>query len=963
MNRFARLVISFAAVALTALLVDCGGDSSASPAAPITVSVAPASGTVSVGGTQTLTATLQNDSLNHGVTWTIAPASGAGSLSNVTSTSVTYNAPTSPPASDVTVTITATSVTDSSRSAAATITVPALSVTVDPTSATVGAGATQTFTATVQSDPANKGVTWSISPTSGAGTLSNASSTSVTYTAPASAPASDLNVTITATSVTNATRSAAAMVTVPALSVFIDPSSATIDAGGTQTFTATVQSDPAHKGVTWSVSPTSSAGTLSNATSTSVTYTAPPTAPASDVTVTITATSVTDSTRSAAATITLPAPTVSVDPSTATLDAGSMQALTASVQNDPAQKGVTWTISPDSGAGTLTNATSASVTYNAPAAPPDSDLNVTITATSVSYPLLSAAAAVTVKGIVVAVTPPSALMPLNTQQLFSSTVQHDPTNHGVTWLLTQAGRACAPACGTLSSSDATTAAYVAPAARPASPGVTLTATSVTNSANSASALITVSAGAAKVVPYSLDFGRVKARFNKSKMLTTTLTNVGSTALAITSMTVTSNPAYFTQTNDCGLSVAGGSSCDIQVTFKPKTAGSFSGLLVITDSTGGSPQQVTLSGIGCTTTACLNGTALSPVVSAAANLATPAPTGSKMVGTRIMQVTDADREDPFLANGSKRELMLRFWYPAAVTADCRRAPYTSPEVWSYFSGLTGVSLPTVRTNSCLDARVADGAYPIVVFSHGFTGTFTDYTFLFEDLASRGYIVVSVDHTYEATAVAFADGRMAKSLYGSHLTRIVRLDESSLSLAESARVGDVRFVIDELQRLNARPGSPFAAHLDTAAIATAGHSLGALTALQALETDARIRAAIVLDGVRPDAAFAATDRPVLLLDAGREEWGQDERSLWSKLHGPRLAVNLKNSEHMTPSDAVWLARGAVKTGGMSPETTVAAMRNYVAAFLDAHLQGRPVEPLLKRRSPDYPDVEITAQQQIP
>ena len=110
-----------------------------------------------------------------------------------------------------------------------------------------------------------------------------------------------------------------------------------------------------------------------------------------------------------------------------------------------------------------------------------------------------------------------------------------------------------------------------------------------------------------------------------------------------------------------------------------------------------------------------------------------------------------------------------------------------------------SLPAVSTHSCLDAHVANGAYPIVVFSHGFTGTFTDYTFLFEDLASRGYIVVSVDHTYEATAVAFSDGRVAKSLYGSHLTRIVRLDESSLSLAESARVGDVRFVIDELQRL--------------------------------------------------------------------------------------------------------------------------------------------------------------------
>jgi predicted dienelactone hydrolase len=53
----------------------------------------------------------------------------------------------------------------------------------------------------------------------------------------------------------------------------------------------------------------------------------------------------------------------------------------------------------------------------------------------------------------------------------------------------------------------------------------------------------------------------------------------------------------------------------------------------------------------------------------------------------------------------------------------------------------------------------------VFSHGLTGTFTDYTFLFEDLASRGYVVASVDHTYDASAVDLGDGRIARSRFGS------------------------------------------------------------------------------------------------------------------------------------------------------------------------------------------------------
>ena len=46
-------------------------------------------------------------------------------------------------------------------------------------------------------------------------------------------------------------------------------------------------------------------------------------------------------------------------------------------------------------------------------------------------------------------------------------------------------------------------------------------------------------------------------------------------------------------------------------------------------------------------------------------------------------------------------------------------------------------------------------------------FTDYTFIAEDLASRGYVVAAVDHPCEATAVEFPDGRVVKSAFGSHL----------------------------------------------------------------------------------------------------------------------------------------------------------------------------------------------------
>ena len=330
----------------------------------------------------------------------------------------------------------------------------------------------------------------------------------------------------------------------------------------------------------------------------------------------------------------------------------------------------------------------------------------------------------------------------------------------------------------------------------------------------------------------------------------------------------------------------------------------------------------------------------------------------------MDLIDLAREDPYLANGTKREVLVRLWYPASINGVCKAAQYTSPEVWRYFSQLSGLPLPAVKTNSCLDASVTDGAHPVVVFTHGFTGTFTDYTFLFEDLASRGYFVASVDHTYEATAVAFPDGRFARSMLGSHLSSIPHTDRETLSRALSVRLGDLRFVLDELERLNRTAESPLAGHLDLSSVAIAGHSFGGLTALEAIEHEPRFQAAISMDGLVSGALTSAqpTSR-CCSWTASRDLWTDDELGLWDKLRGPRLALNLKGSEHVTPTDAVWLARGAVMTGTMTTDKTIEAIRDYVAAFLDANLRGQPASRLLTKASAVYPGVEVTLPTQSP
>jgi predicted dienelactone hydrolase len=491
--------------------------------------------------------------------------------------------------------------------------------------------------------------------------------------------------------------------------------------------------------------------------------------------------------------------------------------------------------------------------------------------------------------------------------------------------------------------------------------VDLTATSISDHTKSGIAPITLTNGTVKLVPAKLDYGHVKYRNPLthqlgSKTLSLALTNVGSSALNISSVATTT---HFTQTNDCGASVGAGMSCTVKVVFTPGAVGTFTGTLTIADSSPDSSQTVPLAGEGVA----IIGPAVHAAVATEQTVAAPAPTGPNSVGTRVVHFVDATRADPFAGNGSKRELMVRFWYPTGVTSDCKPAEYTSPAVWSYFSELMGVPLPEVKTNSCEDAIVASGAHPVVVFTPGYTGTFTDYTFLFEDLASRGYVVAALNHTNEATATEFPDGRMMESIFGSHLGMRLRTDEDAYKSSVIARLGDLKSVLKELDHLNGTAKGPFSGRLDVSRVALAGHSLGGLTALMGVEREIRFRAGISIDAASPERASRATETPILLVMTGSGQWSVEECGLWSNLRGPRLALKLPGVDHLAPSDAIWLARGAIKTGRMSPEKMMDVLRSYIAAFLDTHLRSQPADALLSGQSPDFADVIATTQKQLP
>jgi hypothetical protein len=173
---------------------------------PISVSLSPATASTPTGyGSQSFTATLQNDVQHLGVNWILSgggcTGSACGTLTNAQATSVTYNAPGNLP-SPAAVTLTAASIADNTKAAAASINVTqgSLSVALFPKRAAVTLTQVQQFTATVTNDPPNAGVVWSVDGNNGGNSNSGTISATGLFT-----PGTLAGVhTVTATSVSNA---------------------------------------------------------------------------------------------------------------------------------------------------------------------------------------------------------------------------------------------------------------------------------------------------------------------------------------------------------------------------------------------------------------------------------------------------------------------------------------------------------------------------------------------------------------------------------------------------------------------------------------------------------------------------------------------------------------------------------------------------------------------------------------
>lgn len=355
---------------------------------------------------------------------------------------------------------------------------------------------------------------------------------------------------------------------------------------------------------------------------------------------------------------------------------------------------------------------------------------------------------------------------------------------------------------------------------------------------------------------------------------------------------------------------------------------------------------------------------------------PRPTGTYSVGTSTVYMKDPSRtEDETEGSSSPRELMVQLWYPSRESHSSV-ARYRELREANFISSYQSL----IETNSRLNAPIAATGkpYPVILLNPSWRGRRTNYTFLAEELASHGYFVAAIDHTYNASRVAFPDGRVVLSKAALDIVvpdsstseRVMNIWNTELV----KWVGDEEFVLNQLDTMNRSSSSRWHGLLDIQKVGAIGHSFGGAAATLFCAEDRRVLASVNMDGWFFNAIRKrGANQPLMAMDAdsgaavgksGPEDDvestldardSHDVEDSLQKWGGYQMEVRGASHEDFSDQPLVSPLPQLAHRGSVSAGRIHSMVRAYVLAFFDKTLRNQDSK-LLEGASGPYAEVSV-------
>ena len=306
---------------------------------------------------------------------------------------------------------------------------------------------------------------------------------------------------------------------------------------------------------------------------------------------------------------------------------------------------------------------------------------------------------------------------------------------------------------------------------------------------------------------------------------------------------------------------------------------------------------------------------------------PAPTGSYPIETTKYTWVDESRIETFSDTGENRAITVDFWYPQNVM----------------------------------------GKVPLVVFSHGAFGYSGSNQSTFAELASHGYVVASISHTYHAFITKDTSGKITlvnMAFLNSVMTVNARDDEEQDYYDSHAwfdlRAADANFILDTITAYvnAANTNDPLFSIIDLEHIGAFGHSLGGASSAELGRERYDIDAVINLDGTmfgeetgveNGKVILNSTPYPVPLLniyseyvyDLAMKIVGDD----WTNFYATRNAICayeivFKNAGHLNFTDLPLFSPALAKllgVGTIDAQYCIEKTNSIILEFFDCYLKG--------------------------
>ncbi|KAK7428462.1 hypothetical protein QQZ08_005081 [Neonectria magnoliae] len=303
-----------------------------------------------------------------------------------------------------------------------------------------------------------------------------------------------------------------------------------------------------------------------------------------------------------------------------------------------------------------------------------------------------------------------------------------------------------------------------------------------------------------------------------------------------------------------------------------------------------------------------------LVASVGALSLPDASGPYPVAMRVQPMTDKNRIDPYSPKGNrhKRQVLTSLFWPIDESKTCttKQVAYMPPataEVYGVQASAMGLSNETfsaltlgvcdISSLKGCSSQVKSPRYPLAVFSPGSGNSRLLYGLMARSLANQGYVVITVDHPYDATLVEFPDGTIIQ-------TADIPEEGDDLVKLTKVRADDLSFVVSQLEKASPRSsllkGLP--GNIDFDRIVVFGQSLGGSSAAVAMLSDSRFLGGANLDGRFVEPALSKGPKnPFLML--GRPDHRAEDATwvkFWKNLRGPKAELEVSGTIHGSFTD---------------------------------------------------------------